>query len=141
MRIEQRTATDCGIATLANALNLTYEQAEAEYGFNRTPGVTIQETCAVLHANGYIPVYLPLPGFQKLTNLQHTKTLSLQAFENKNHPAILQVVSNGVLHQVYFDGKKIIDPSPRCPDPMDFEDYELIVDCVFVIKGAVGLGV
>lgn len=135
-RVEQRKATDCGIATLANALQITYEQAEAAYGKQRDPGVSIQETCAVLHELGYLPVYLPLTGFEQLSGIRNAKTITPTALQA---PAILQVVSNGVLHQVFFDGKQIIDPSPKAPNPRQLEDYSAVVDCVFVLKKPVGL--
>ena len=135
-RVEQRKATDCGIATLANALQISYEQAQQAYGHDRAPGVSIQETCAVLHELGYLPVYLPLTGFEQLSGIRNAKTASPKALQA---PAILQVVSNGVLHQVFFDGKQIIDPSPKAPGPRSLGDYQAVVDCVFVLKRPVGL--
>lgn len=135
-RVEQRKATDCGIATLANAIGITYEQAQQAYGTQRDPGVSIQETCAVLHELGYLPVYLPLTGFEQLSGIRNAKTASPKAM---NAPAIVQVISNGVLHQVFFDGKQIIDPSPKAPNPRRLEDYSAVVDCVFVLKRPVGL--
>jgi hypothetical protein len=130
-RIEQRLATDCGIATLANAVNITYEQAHAIYGADRAPGVSIQETCAALYELGYIPVYIPLTGFAQLSGISGAKTQNPEILKS---PAILQVLSNNVLHQVFFDGKSIIDPSPKCPNPTQIGDYECVVDAVFVIK-------
>lgn len=135
-RVEQRKATDCGIATLANALQISYEQAQEAYGNNRDPGVSIQETCAVLHELGYLPVYLPLTGFEQLSGIRNAKTASPAAL---NAPAIVQVVSNGILHQVFFDGKAVIDPSPKAPNPACLEDYSAVVDCVFVLKRPVGM--
>nr|WP_322941803.1 hypothetical protein [Pseudomonas sp. s4] len=135
-RVEQRKATDCGIATLANALQISYEQAESAYGKQRDPGVSIQETCAVLHELGYLPVYLPLSGFEQLSGIRNAKTITPSAL---NAPAIVQVVSNGVLHQVFFDGKQVIDPSPKSPGPRSLGDYQAVVDCVFVLKRPVGL--
>lgn len=134
--VKQRLATDCGIATLANALSISYEQAQQAYGANRDPGVSIQETCAVLHELGYLPVYLPLSGFEQLSGIRNAKTASPKALQA---PAIVQVVSNGVLHQVFFDGKHVIDPSPKAPNPRQLEDYSAVVDCVFVLKRPVGL--
>lgn len=135
-RVEQRLSTDCGIATLANALQITYEQAQQAYGANRDPGVSIQETCAVLHELGYLPVYLPLTGFEQLSGIRNAKTASPKSLQA---PAIVQVVSNGVLHQVFFDGKQIIDPSPKATNPRRIEDYSAVVDCVFVLKKPVGM--
>ncbi len=134
--VKQRLSTDCGIATLANALQISYEQAQEAYGNNRDPGVSIQETCAVLHELGYLPVYLPLSGFEQLSGIRNAKTASPKAL---NAPAILQVVSNGILHQVFFDGKQIIDPSPKAPGPRSLGDYQAVVDCVFVLKKPVGM--
>ena len=134
--VKQRLATDCGIATLANALEITYEQAQQAYGQDRAPGVSIQETCAVLHELGYLPVYLPLTGFEQLSGIRNAKTASPKALQA---PAIVQVISNGVLHQVFFDGKHVIDPSPKAPGPRRLEDYSAVVDCVFVLKRPLGL--
>jgi len=130
-RVKQRLATDCGIATLANAVGITYEQAHAAYGDNRAPGVCIQETCAVLLELGYLPVYVPLPGFVKASGLSTAKTA---AFSVLKSPAILQVLSNGVIHQVFFDGKQVIDPSPKAPESNSIFVYQSVIDAVFVIK-------
>lgn len=138
MYIRQKTATDCGIATLANALNISYEKALQSYSpAHAKTGVTIQETCAVLHAHGYLPIYLPMPGFRTISNIPNCQTAT--PFELKNTPlhqapAILQVLSNGVVHQVFFDGKHIIDPSPSASNPRQLSDYEALIDLVFVLK-------
>lgn len=134
--IKQRSATDCGIATLANALKITYEQSLHLYNRKSptdNPGVAIQETCAALYKAGYNPTYIPLSGFPKISGLASATIISTSRLPQK--PAILQVLTtSGMIHQVYFDGKNIHDPSPSAPAIRKIEDYPAIVDCVFVSK-------
>ena len=134
--IKQRSATDCGIATLANALSITYEKALELYNRKSptdNPGVAIQETCAALYKAGYNPVYIPLSGFPKISGLSSATIISTSRLPKA--PAILQVLTeNGMIHQVYFDGKNIHDPSPSAPAIRSIEDYPDIIDCVFVSK-------
>ena len=132
--ISQRTPFDCGIATLANALGITYEQSLELYGTDKQhSGVTIQQSASILFSLGYAPVYIALPGFVKASGI-HMSTASPDVLETLGHPAILQVLTNsGVLHQVFFDGKNIRDPSPVVDGHRSVSEYEC-VDAVFVIK-------
>lgn len=132
--IKQRTPFDCGIATLANALSVSYERALELYGHDKQrDGVTIQHTASILFSLGYAPVYTAFPGFTKASGIAMS-TASPDVLETLGHPAILQVLTPScVLHQVFFDGKNIHDPSPSVTGPRFVSEYEC-VDAVFVIK-------
>ena len=132
--ISQRTPFDCGIATLANALGITYEQSLALYGTDKQRnGVTIQHTASILFDLGYAPVYTAFPGFVKASGIEMSAS-NPDILERFGNPAILQVLTHsGVLHQVWFDGKNIIDPSRSVVGPRRVSEYEC-VDAVFVIK-------
>ncbi|MCD1608604.1 hypothetical protein [Stutzerimonas kunmingensis] len=133
--IKQRKATDCGIATLANLLGTTYEDAHAMYGADRaTYGVTIQETAAILFNEGYTTQYVPLTGFNKATGLA-IQTISPEIITQKATKAIIQVLTpSGIIHQVFFDGKHIHDPSPKVTGPQPLSAYDCFVDALFVVK-------
>lgn len=132
--IKQRTHFDCGTATLANALGITYEQSLDHYGHEKKyNGVTIQNTASILFRLGYAPVYTAFPGFVKASGISMS-TASPDILESLGHPAILQVLTqSGLVHQVWFDGKNIHDPSPSVNGLRDVNEYEC-VDAVFVIK-------
>lgn len=132
--IKQRTPFDCGIATLANALGITYEQSLNHYGHDKQcSGVTIQHTASILFSMGYAPVYTAFPGFIKASGIDMS-TANPDILERLGHPAILQILTpSGVLHQVFFDGKKIHDPSPSVTGLRSVSEY-VCVDAVFVIK-------
>lgn len=132
--ISQRTPFDCGIATLANALGITYEQSLALYGQDKQHnGVTIQHTASILFSLGYAPVYTAFPGFVKASGISMS-TASPEILETLGHPAILQVLTqSGLVHQVFFDGKNILDPSPSVDGPRSVSDYEC-VDAVILYK-------
>ncbi len=133
--IKQRTPFDCGIATLANVLGMTYEQSLDHYGADKQRnGVTIQHTASILVCLGYAPVYTAFPGFVKASGINMT-TADPAILESLGHPAILQVLTpSGLIHQVFFDGNQIHDPSPSITGPRRVSEYEC-VDAVFVIKG------
>lgn len=130
--IKQRLATDCGIATLANALQITYEQSLELYGPCRARhGVSIQHTAGILFSLGYSPVYVPFSGFTQLTGIPAT-TANPAVLQGS--PAILQVLTDcGLVHQVYFDGQDIHDPSNTVQGPQKLSDY-CLVDGLFVIN-------
>ncbi|MEJ3598163.1 hypothetical protein [Pseudomonas bubulae] len=133
--ISQRTPFDCGIATLANALGITYEQSLDLYGTDKQhSGVTIQQTASILFSLGYAPVYTAFPGFVKASGISMS-TASPDVLETLGHPAILQVLTpSGVIHQVFFDGKNILDPAPSVDGLRSVSEY-VCVDALFVIKG------
>jgi hypothetical protein len=132
--IKQRTHFDCGIATLANALGITYEQSLDLYGHEKQyNGVTIQNTASILFSLGYAPVYTAFPGFAKASGIEMS-TANPEILESLGHPAILQVLTpSGLVHQVFFDGKNILDPTPSVNGPRSVSEY-VCVDAVFVIK-------
>ena len=132
--ISQRTPFDCGIATLANALEITYEQSLDLYGADKQRnGVTIQHTASILFDLGYAPVYTAFPGFVKASGIEMS-TSNPDILEQFGNPAILQVLTpSGTVHQVFFDGKQIHDPSPSIETACSVREYEC-VDAVFVIK-------
>ncbi|MBI6707265.1 hypothetical protein YA0599_03425 [Pseudomonas syringae] len=132
--ISQRTPFDCGIATLANALGITYEQSLDLYGTDKQRnGVTIQHTASILFSLGYAPVYTAFPGFVKASGIIMS-TASPEILVSLGHPAILQVMTpGGTVHQVFFDGKNILDPSPSVDGPRSVSDYEC-VDAVILYK-------
>lgn len=132
--IKQRTPFDCGIATLANTLGITYEQSLDLYGQDKQRnGVTVQHTASILFGLGYAPVYTAFPGFVKASGISMS-TASPDILESLGHPAILQVLTqSGLVHQVFFDGKNIFDPAPSVYGPRSVSEYEC-VDAVFVIK-------
>lgn len=133
--IKQRKSTDCGIATLANLLGTTYEDAHAMYGADRaTYGVTIQETAAILFNEGYTTQYIPFHGFNKATGLS-IQTIDPQILATSRTKAIIQVLTPaGIIHQVFFDGKNIHDPSPKVNGPQPLSAYDCFVDALFVVK-------
>lgn len=132
--ISQRTPFDCGIATLANALDITYEQSLDLYGTDKQRnGVTIQHTASILFSLGYAPVYTAFPGFVQASGISMS-TASPDILETLSHPAILQVLTqSGLVHQVFFDGKNILDPSPSVDCPRSVSEYEC-VDAVIIYK-------
>ena len=132
--IKQRTPFDCGIATLANALSVSYERSIELYGHDKQlNGVTIQQTASILFSLGYAPVYTTFPGFVKASGIVMS-TANPEILETLGHPAILQVLTaSGVLHQVFFDGKNIYDPSPSVVGHRSVSEYEC-VDAVILYK-------
>jgi len=132
--IKQRTPCDCGIATLANTLCITYEQSLELYGTDKQyNGVTIQHTASILFNLGYAPVYTAFPGFVKASGVTMS-TANPEILETLGHPAILQVLTpSGVVHQVFFDGKNILDPSPSVDGLRSVREYEG-VDAVIIYK-------
>lgn len=133
--IKQRTPFDCGVATLANALAISYEQSLELYGDDKQRnGVTIQHTASILFSLDYAPVYTTFPGFVKASGIDMS-TATPDILETLGHPAILQVLTvSGLIHQVWFDGKNILDPSPSVVHgTRSVSEYEC-VDALFVIK-------
>ncbi|WP_339101271.1 hypothetical protein WKQ99_10080 [Pseudomonas atacamensis] len=132
--IKQRTSFDCGVATLANALAISYEHALDLYGADKQRnGVSIQQTASILFSLGYAPVYIPFPGFSKASGIGMS-TASPDILETIGNPAILQILApSGVLHQVFFDGKNIHDPFPSVDCPRSVSEYEC-VDAVILYK-------
>lgn len=144
--IKQKTAGDCGVAALANAItmhnNITepslrlfeieYEAIEAKFG--RNSGITMQEVCSVIFDNGYLPVYVPLEGFHRESGINGNAYQDAEEILTRGHPAILQVKTNsGLLHFVYFDGEKVHDPANSVVGTRQRSDY-VLVDAVLIIN-------
>ena len=132
--ISQRTPYDCGIATSANALGITYEQSLDLYGADKQyNGVPIRHTASILFSLGYAPVYTAFPGFVKASGISMS-TANPEILETLGNPAILQVLTpSGTVHQVWFDGKNILDPSPSVDGLRSVSEYEC-VDAVILYK-------
>lgn len=133
--ITQRTPTDCGIASLANALGITYEQALTCFGPQADlRGTTAADTCNALISLGLSPVYATFPDFYQ--HLQTTgNPCSLDVVRDR--PAILTILSRSGynLHAVYWDGQQAHDPDPKALQPRDL-DSMVILEAVFVSKTA-----
>lgn len=131
--ITQRTPTDCGIASLANALGLTYEQAQQCFGPQADLlGTTAADTCNALLALGLSPAYATFQAFY-----QHLGTTgnpcSIEVVRDR--PAILTILSrNGYnLHAVYWDGQQAHDPDPKALKSRELHEM-VILEAVFVSK-------
>ncbi|WPC03502.1 hypothetical protein SBP02_11970 [Pseudomonas benzenivorans] len=133
--IKQQLKTDCGIATLANFLGADYDYALSVYGENRAfSGVTIQETASILFSHGLITTYIPLSGFSEACGIS-IQAQNPEILERLGRPAIVQVMNrHGVIHQVFFDGKLIHDPSTNVTSTMFVADYECVVDCLILLS-------
>lgn len=131
--IKQKTLTDCGVASLANALNIKYEQALQCFGPQADlRGTTAADTCNALLTLGLSPVYATFPDFYR--HLQTTgNPCSIDVVRDR--PAILTILSrNGYnLHAVYWDGQQAHDPDPKSQNPRDL-DSMVILEAVFVSK-------
>jgi hypothetical protein len=143
--IKQKTAGDCGVAALANAITMhhntnepsprlfenEYETIERKLG--RNSGITIQEVCSVIFDNGYLPVYVPFLGFHLESGVHGNAYQDAEEVLERGQPAILQVkTGSGLLHFVYFDGKVIHDPSVNVEGVKGVADYTL-VDAVLIV--------
>ncbi len=147
--IKQRSWGDCGIAVLMNAFidngkdRFTKPGAYEEllYSLGRDNGITMQELCAQLFDHGFLPVYLPLDGFGEASGIKDVRTLSAglvrDVYIKRFQKAIYQVkMKSGLLHFVYFDGEMIWDSLKDSPVHPTFDDYEAIVDMVFLFPRA-----
>lgn len=133
--ITQRTQTDCGIASLANALGITYEQALTCFGLQADlRGTTAADTCNALISLGLSPVYATFPDFY-----QHLQTTGNPCNIDvvRDRPAILTILSrNGYnLHAVYWDGQQAHDPDPKALKSRELHEM-VILEAVFVSKTA-----
>jgi hypothetical protein len=131
--IKQRTPTDCGVASLANALSITYEQALDCFGpCADLRGTTAADTCNALLQLGVTPSYATFPAFYL-----HLGTTGNPCSPDvvRSCPAILTILSRSGhgLHAVYWDGHQAHDPDPKFPNPRALEDL-VILEAVFVSK-------
>ncbi|MNP29476.1 hypothetical protein D3C76_1225030 [compost metagenome] len=78
-------------------------------------------------------MYTAFPGFTKASGIDMS-TANPAILELLGHPAILQVLTpSGIVHQVFFDGKNIHDPSPSVAGPRSISEYEC-VDAVILYR-------
>lgn len=131
--IKQRTKTDCGIASLANALSIKYEQALQCFGPQADLlGTTAADTCNALITLGLNPAYATFQAFyQHLGITGNPCNLDVV----RDRPAILTILSRTGynLHAVYWDGRQAHDPDPKALQPLDL-DSMVILEAVFVSK-------
>ena len=145
---KQRSWGDCGITSLLNAVSdngVTYFNGPGGYERmlelmnGRDKGLTIQEISGALFFLGFCPIYLPLEGFKSESGVTGAYThdsvsLRLQSPTMNGLPAIYQVkTKSGLLHFIYFDGSFIWDSSPNSPECPGFNDYQSIVDVVYIL--------
>jgi hypothetical protein len=135
--INQRTIYDCGICSLAMALDKPYEAITSRWP-NKVDGigVTAQETVKFLVLNKYKPVLIQTREAIAEVDHQAPKQNLFSAFELKQlcecTQSILTVrTSYGELHAVFWDGKQIHDPSRK--SPRDWEQYE-VLEAVLVLR-------
>lgn len=131
--IKQRTQTDCGIASFANALGMTYEQSQQCFAPHAdVHGSTAIDACNALMQMGLTPAYVTFPAFYEHVN-QAGNPCSIDVVRDR--PAILTILSrNGYnLHAVYWDGQQAHDPDPKSQNPRDLNSM-VILEAVFVSK-------
>lgn len=131
--IKQRTPFDCGIASFANALQLTYDQALAVFApQSDLLGTTAADTCNALTQLGINNRYATFPEFYNHLNRPGNPCNPEIV---RGCPAILTILSrNGYgLHAVFWDGQLAHDPDPRYPEPRALESL-ILLEAVFVSK-------
>ncbi|MBH3384023.1 hypothetical protein I5S53_08565 [Pseudomonas juntendi] len=136
--IKQRTPFDCGIASFAAALRLTYEQAMELFAPQADlMGTTAADTANALTQLGIPSSYATFPAFYQHLNRPGNPCAPEVV---RGCPAILTILSrNGHgLHAVYWDGQQAHDPDPRYQHPRELNDLVLLeaisIACVFANK-------
>lgn len=131
--IKQRTPFDCGIASFATALNLSYDQALTLFApQSDLLGTTAADTANALTQLGIQNQYVTFPEFY--THLGRPGNPCSPEIV-RDCPAILTILSrNGYgLHAVYWDGQQAHDPDPHYDTPRSLENLVLL-EAVFVSK-------
>ncbi|WP_312299083.1 hypothetical protein [Stutzerimonas nitrititolerans] len=131
--IKQRTPFDCGVASFANALNLTYEQALAVFApQSDLLGTTAADTANALTQLGIPNQYVTFPEFYVQLNRPGNPCNPEIV---RDCPAILTILSRGGhgLHAVFWDGQHAHDPDPYYNTPRSLETLVLL-EAVFVSK-------
>lgn len=136
--IYQRTDADCGVACLAMALGIGYDDIIREMGTTcQKIGVTAHETILLLMRWGWRPVYLityeAISGQDEHAGQRLTMTHSQASLLicTKNIPAVLTVqCPDGGLHAVYFDGWRILCPRRGVMGPADYFEQYVILEAV-----------
>ena len=136
--IKQRTPYDCGIASFATALQISYEHARALFApQSDIRGTTAADTCNALAHLGIPSSYATFPAFYSHLGRPGNPC---DPEVVRDCPAILTILSrngNG-LHAVYWDGQQAHDPDPHCQHPRQLQDLVLLeavsIACVFANK-------
>lgn len=131
--IKQRTRFDCGIASFATALQMTYEQALNLFApQSDLLGTTAADTANALTQLGIPNQYVTFPEFY--THLGRPGNPCNPEIV-RGCPAILTILSRSGygLHAVYWDGHQAHDPDPRYPEPRALESL-ILLEAVFVSK-------
>ena len=131
--VKQRTPFDCGIASFATALQLTYEQALALFAPQADLfGTTAADTANALTQLGIHNQYVTFPEFY--SHLGRPGNPCNPEIV-RDCPAILTILSKGGhgLHAVFWDGQQAHDPDPRYPEPRALESL-ILLEAVFVSK-------
>ncbi|MCL8307657.1 hypothetical protein [Pseudomonas putida] len=136
--IKQRTPFDCGIASFANALHLSYEQAQTLFApQSDIQGTTAADTANALTQLGIPSSYATFPAFYEHLGRPGNPC---DPEVVRGCPAILTILSrNGHgLHAVYWDGQRAHDPDPSHKQPRNLDDLVLLeavsVACGFANK-------
>lgn len=128
--IAQRTYYDCGICSLAMAMNTSYEAIIDSWTNDVNGlGVTAQETVAYLYLNGYLPVLIQtseaLSELDDTSRLRYLPTQKMLVEILLGQHAILTVTTaSGQLHAVYYNGTEVFDPAH--PEPRLLESYNIL---------------
>ncbi|MDF2394824.1 hypothetical protein GWQ44_04700 [Pseudomonas sp. 3MA1] len=131
--IKQRTRFDCGIASFATALSLSYDQALTLFApQSDLLGTTAADTANALTQLGIQNQYVTFPEFY--THLGRPGNPCNSEIV-RGCPAILTILSRSGygLHAVYWDGYQAHDPDPRYPEPRALESL-ILLEAVFVSK-------
>lgn len=131
--IKQRTPFDCGIASFAAALRLSYEQALILFAPQADLlGTTAADTCNALTQLGINNRYATFPEFYSHLG-RPGNPCNPEIVQGC--PAILTILSRSGygLHAVYWDGHQAHDPDPRYPEPRALESL-ILLEAVFVSK-------
>ena len=131
--IKQRTQFDCGIASFATALQLTYEQALNLFApQSDLLGTTAIDTANALTQLGIPNQYVTFPEFYEHLG-RPGNPCSPEII--RGCPAILTILSRSGygLHAVYWDGHQAHDPDHRYPEPRALESL-ILLEAVFVSK-------
>lgn len=136
IHIPQRFSGDCSIASLAMFLNRTYEEVESIVDVYdekaKHNGVFIRTTMSAAQTFGYIlsPLIETEPPFKADTKYYIVEQFNL---EKKSLLTVDSLNHEGKLHEIYWDGKRVYDPSPKrkyteLPDTIHLVLQELICD-------------
>lgn len=124
--IKQRTPFDCGIASFATALHVSYEQAQTLFApQSDIIGTTAADTANALAQLGLSSQYVTFPEFYRHLGRPGNPC---DPEVVRDCPAILTILSRDGhgLHAVYWDGCQAHDPDPHCQHPRELRDLVLL---------------